>query len=138
MAVVVKRSVDFSMIDMANVAYYPRIYDLAHKCFEDAWPLLCGVTYPELVNDRRLGFPVVSVTSTFLAPIRYGDVITAEISLTSVGTTSLGWRFQFRRQDQTVVWQSEQMTVCVNMDTMEKQAIPDDLRPTLALHVEAS
>jgi len=138
MAVVVERSVDFSMIDMANVAYYPRTYDLAHKCFEDAWPLLCGVTYPELVNERRLGFPVVSVTSTFLAPIRYGAALFAEITLTSVGTTSLGWRYEFRRQDRTVVWRSEHMTVCVNMDTMEKQAIPDDLRHDLTQHVEAS
>jgi len=137
MAVVVERGVDFSMIDMANVAYYPRIYDLAHKCFEDAWPLLCGVMYPELVNERRLGFPVVSVTSTFLAPIRYGDAISAEITLTSLGTTSLGWRYEFRRQDGTLVWRSEQMTVCVNMDTMEKQMIPDDLRHDLTQHVEA-
>jgi 4-hydroxybenzoyl-CoA thioesterase len=138
MAVVVERGVDFSMIDMANVAYYPRIYDLAHKCFEDAWPLLCGVTYPELVNERRLGFPVVSVTSTFLAPIRYGDAISAEITLTSLGTTSLGWCYEFRRQDRTVVWRSEHMTVCVNMDSMEKQAIPDDLRHDLTQHVEAT
>jgi 4-hydroxybenzoyl-CoA thioesterase len=99
---------------------------------------LCGVTYPELVNERRLGFPVVSVTSTFLAPIRYGDAISAEITLMSLGTTSLGWRYEFRRQDRTVVWRSEHMTVCVNMDSMEKQAIPDDLRHDLTQHVEAT
>jgi len=29
------------------------------------------------------------------------------------------------------------MTVCVNMDTMEKQMIPDDLRHDLTQHVEA-
>ena len=37
MAVEIQRTVEFSMIDMANVAYYPRIFDLAHKVFEEAW-----------------------------------------------------------------------------------------------------
>ena len=29
MAVKIQRNVEFSMIDMANVAYYPRIFDLS-------------------------------------------------------------------------------------------------------------
>lgn len=137
MAVEVQRKVDFSMVDMANVAYYPRIYDLAHKVFEDAWPLMCSVSYPELVNVRRIGFPVASITSTFLAPLRYGDVITATIQIVSLGTTSLGWKFEFRNQRNETVWRSEQMTVCVSMDTMEKQSIPTDLRQGLKEHLMA-
>jgi len=137
MAVTVKRNIGFSMIDMANVAYYPRIFDLAHHVFEEAWSVMCDVTYPELVNTRRVGFPVVSVSSTFLAPLRYGDTVTATVSIVSVGTSSLGWRYAFNNQDGTVVWRSEQMTVCVDMDSMEKQPIPDDLRPGLAQHLEA-
>jgi len=68
MAVEIQRKVEFSMIDMANVAYYPRIFDLAHKVFEQAWEAMCDVSYPSLVNERRVGFPVVSLTSTFHAP----------------------------------------------------------------------
>ena len=40
-------------------------------------------------------------------------------------------------QDDVVVWRSEQMTVCVDMDTMVKQPIPEDLRPGLSQHLEA-
>lgn len=133
----VERSVGFSMIDMANVAYYPRIFDLAHQVFEEAWSEMCGVSYPELVNTRRVGFPVVSVSSTFLAPLRYGDVVRATVSISSVGTASLGWRYEFVNQGGVALWHSEQTTVCVNMDTMETQPIPEDLRPGLARHLEA-
>ncbi|MGB1099080.1 MAG: hypothetical protein ACPG34_07375, partial [Poseidonia sp.] len=77
MAVAIQRRVEFSMIDMANVAYYPRIFDLAHKVFEQAWEAMCDVPYPSMVNERRVGFPVVSLSSTFHAPLRYGDTITA-------------------------------------------------------------
>ena len=138
MAVKIQRNVEFSMIDMANVAYYPRIFDLAHKVFEEAWETMCGVSYPNLVNERRVGFPVVSLTSSFHAPLRYGDVITATVAITSIGTTSLGWTYAFANQHGETVWASEQTTVCVDMNTMEKQPIPDDLRPGLNQHLEAS
>ena len=137
MAVTVEREVGFSMIDMANVAYYPRIFDLAHQVFEAAWLEMCGVPYPELVKVRRIGFPVVSVSSTFLAPLRYGDKVRGEVAIASIGTASLGWRYTFVNQDDVVVWRSEQMTVCVDMDTMVKQPIPEDLRPGLSQHLEA-
>ena len=31
MAVHLQRGVDFPMVDLANIAYYPRIFDLAHR-----------------------------------------------------------------------------------------------------------
>ena len=40
MAVTLERRVDYPMIDNANIAYYPRIYDLAHRFFEEAWELM--------------------------------------------------------------------------------------------------
>ena len=86
MAVDLQRKVEFSMIDMANVAYYPRIFDLAHKVFEQAWEAMCDVSYPSLVNERRVGFPVVSLTSIFHAPLRYGDTITASVAICNLNS----------------------------------------------------
>ncbi len=136
MAVTLQRSVEFSMIDMANVAYYPRIYDLAHRFFESAWEQMCGVSYVTMITERNLGFPVVNVTSEFHAPLRYGDTITASVSITSIGTTSLGWKYVFQNQSGETLWVSEQATVCVDMDTMEKQPIPEGLRQGLQQHLE--
>ncbi len=36
MAVMLTRRVDFPMLDMAGIAFYPRIFDLAHRFFEEA------------------------------------------------------------------------------------------------------
>lgn len=138
MAVTLQRSVEFSMIDMANVAYYPRIYDLAHRFFESAWEQMCGVSYVTMISERNLGFPVVNVTSEFHAPLRYGDIISAQLSISHLGTSSLGWNYRFENQDGMVVWTSQQTTVCVNMETMKKQAIPNDLREGLDEHVQGS
>ena len=132
-----ERSVEFSMVDLANIAYYPRIFDLAHRFFESVWDDVCGQSYPHLINERRVGFPVVSVEASFLAPLRYGDVITAHITFSNIGTSSLGWRYRFVNQAGEEVWTSSQTTVCVNMDTMEPMPIPDALRRGLEPHMEA-
>jgi len=138
MAVTLQRSVEFSMMDMAKVAYYPSIYDLAHRFFESAWEEMCGVSYVTMITERSLGFPVVKISSEFHAPLRYGDVITAHLSITHLGTASLGWSYRFENQEGSVVWTSQQTTVCVNMETMKKQAIPEDLRKGLSEHSQGS
>ena len=136
MVMELERTVEFSMVDLANIAYYPRIFDLAHRFFEATWQEICGQDYPSVLYERRLGFPVVHVESSFLQPLKYGDTIHAAITIAHLGTTSLVWRYRFTNQDGQAVWQSKQTTVCVSMDTMEPTVIPDDMRQGLAPHVE--
>ena len=128
MATYLSRRVDFPMVDMANVAYYPRIYDLAHRFFEDAWEDICGLSYPTLVNDMRIGFPVVDISTKFHAPLRYGDTIHAKICISKVGIKSATWEYEFRNQDEILLWESTQVTVCVSMDSMDSLEIPEELK----------
>lgn len=116
------------MVDMANVAYYPRIYDLAHRFFEEAWEDICGLSYPTLVNDLRIGFPVVDISTKFHAPLRYGDTIHAKIWISQVGNKSATWEYEFRNQDDLLLWESTQVTVCVSMETMDSLEIPEVLK----------
>tara|TARA_B100000767_G_scaffold236302_1_gene229963 strand:+ start:2545 stop:3021 length:477 start_codon:yes stop_codon:yes gene_type:complete len=136
MAVELERRVDYAMLDGANIAYYPRIFDLAHRFFEEAWAPMCGTSYPEMINVRKIGFPVVHVETDFIAPLKYGDVIHATLSIGNIGTSSCTWNYVLRNQDQVVLWRSSQVTVCVNMDTLASQPIPEDLRAGLLAHQE--
>ena len=128
MAVTLFRRVDFPMLDMAGIAFYPRIYDLAHRFFEEAWEQICGIDYPTIINEMKMGFPVVDIKSQFHNPMAYGDVIEARIWISKVGTKSCDWQYRFYNQSQDLLWSSEQITVCVSMETMESLEIPDSLR----------
>ena len=131
MAVRLERGVDFPMVDLANIVYYPRIFDLAHRFFEDSWIPICDIRYADLLLVRKLGFPVVHVESDFLAPLRYGDTITATIWIDRVGETSCTWQYQFHNQESELLWTSTQVTVCVDMNSMNRISIPEDLRQGL-------
>ena len=128
MAVQSSRRVDFQMLDMAGIGFYPRIYDLAHRFFEDSWMEMCGLDYPHIIGEMKIGFPVVDIKSEFHAPFRYGDTINAKIWISKVGNKSCTWQYRFSNQNGELLWSSEQITVCVSMTNMDALIIPDILR----------
>jgi 4-hydroxybenzoyl-CoA thioesterase len=135
MAVQCTRKIDFPMIDLAGIAYYPRIYDLCHRLFEDAWEQFTSYNYQQILDDIGVGFPIKHIESEFHAPIRYGDIITIEISMSKIGSSSCVWEYSMTNQLGTMVWSSSQTTVCVNMITIQPVAIPEELRLAMVEHL---
>ena len=135
MAVTFTRPVEFAMLDGANIAYYPRIYDLSHRFFEQCWLEMCEISYPDLFNDKRVGFPIVHAESDFIAPMRYGDEVIATIWIDSIGSKSVTWNYKFHNQNDELLWTSKQVTVCVDIDSLKPQPIPDYLITGLEKHL---
>ena len=131
MAVRLSRRVDFPMLDLAGIAFYPRIYDLAHRFFEESWEEMCGFGYPHILQEMKIGFPVVDIKSEFHSPFRYGDTVNATIWISKVGVKSCTWQYRFHNQNDELLWSSEQVTVCVSMTNMESLPIPTELRTGL-------
>ena len=131
MSISLTRKVDFPMLDLAGIAYFPRIYDLAHRFFEDAWLEICGFSYPHIINEMKIGFPVVDIQTKFIQPLKYGDEITARIWISNVGNKSCTWEYKFYNQNQDLLWSSQMVNVCVSMSNMESMAIPEELRKGL-------
>ena len=63
------------MVDLAGIVYYPVYWDLAHRFFELSWEEICGIDYPKIIQELRLGFPAVKNECEFLAPLKYGDIV---------------------------------------------------------------
>ena len=131
MAIELQRRVDFPMIDLAQVVYYPEYFDLAHRFFEESWEQICGIAYPVITQQMHLGFPAVHTSSDHLAPLRYGDIVHCKLWIESVGSSSIIWKYQFRNQDEMLCWTARVVTVCVNMQTFEKQDVPADIADAL-------
>lgn len=129
--------VRFGDCDPAGIVYFPALYHYCHVAFEDAWRGALGVSYPELVNARRLGFPTVHVETDFVSSARYGDAIDFEVAVLRIGTTSVVFRFEGRVGDR-VVLRSTHTTVCLDLDEFAKRAIPDPIREALARLVPES
>ena len=131
MAVILQRRVDFPMIDLAQVVFYPEYFDLAHRFFEESWEEICGISYPVITQEMHLGFPAVHTSADHLAPLRYGDEVVCKLWIESVGNSSIVWRYLFYNQDEVLCWDARVVTVCVNMKNFEKMSVPDEIADAL-------
>ncbi|MBC8438052.1 MAG: acyl-CoA thioesterase [Euryarchaeota archaeon] len=127
MAVEHKRPVDWPMVDMAEVVYYPQYFDLAHRFFEESWGEICGINYATLTLQDRVGFPAVKTDAEHLAPLRYGDTICCKLWVSNLGDKSCTWSYEFTNQEGVLVWRATVVTVCVDLDSFKSIIIPKKL-----------
>ena len=86
--------------------------------------LLRAVGWPDLAR-----FPRRHLEAAFLAPVRFGDDVSVEISATAIGRTSITYGWRVVRGDQTCI---EGSLTCVHIDgDGTPSAVPDDLRHRL-------
>ena len=89
MAFTSSRRVDFPMVDMAKIVYYPQFWDLAHRFYEESWEYSCGVHYNEILSEYNIGFPLVHSEANFHHPLAYGDIVECTITVPKIGETSI-------------------------------------------------
>ena len=133
MAYTASRRVDFPMVDLAKIVYYPRFWDLAHRFYEESWEFSCGKHYNEILSSHKIGFPLVHSEASFVHPVSYGDTVYCKLTVPKIGNTSIHWHYEFRNQDGTLCWTADQITVCTDMSNIRsKLEVPDWMREGLA------
>lgn len=133
MAFTSSRRIDFPMVDIAGIVYYPKFWDLAHRFYEESWEYTCDMHYNELLQKHRIGFPLVHSEANFHHPLSYGDTAFCKITVKNIGNTSITWFFQIFNQNEKLCWSSTQTTVCTSMDSIsEKISVPEWIREGLS------
>jgi len=122
--------VRFGHVDPAGIAYYPRIFEYIHVVTEELWEQHVGVRYDHLIQERRLGFPLVSSNVDFRRPLRFGDRPIVRVTCFHLGRSSLGLRFVFEQEGETAL-EARMTTVCTDIEKLQSQPIPQAWRSKL-------
>ena len=128
----------FSDIDNAGIVYYPRFLHYFHLAMEEFFGSEIGVDYADALHKHNVAFPTVHLETDFRGRMRYGDRISMEVRVTKIGQSSIHWSYRgFRIGDQEqLIVEGSNITVCVKTDTFEKINVPDWLRRGLAAYME--
>jgi len=119
----------FDDVDGAGIVYYPQFFHLCHKAFEDFFDDAASVSYPQLINERRRGFPTVAIESKFTASLRYGDIALVKLAINKVGNTSATFDYEIRRKHDSRLCFSARITkVFMDLDKHCVLPIPDEMR----------
>jgi len=92
------QKIRFDDVDGAGIVYYPQFFHLCHKAFEDFFDDAASVSYPQLINEKRRGFPTVAISSDFSAPLRYGDIALVKLEIETIGRSSATFNFEIPPQ----------------------------------------
>ena len=126
------QKIRFDDVDGAGIVYYPQFFHLCHKAFEDFFDTAAPISYPELIRDRRLGFPTVAIESRFDAPLEYGDTAVVELAVDRVGRSSVDIGYTIRRRrDGTLCFQARVTTVLIDLDDRQPVPLTPELRKIL-------
>jgi 4-hydroxybenzoyl-CoA thioesterase len=127
----------FSDIDNAGIVYYPRVIHYFHLAMEEFFANEMGIDYAAVLHQRNLSLPTVHLESDFRRRLRYGDRINMEVSVINIGQSSITWRYKgYRKDEEELVVEGQNVTVCVRTDTFEKIDVPEWLRQGLTSYME--
>ena len=124
---VTQLDVRFGDVDPAGIAYYPRIFDFVHQANEALWDVHVGRRYYYLVSEEKLGFPLVHAEVDFKHPLRFGDRPIVKVTVSKLGTSSLGLHYVFFVDDVECL-DARMTVVCVRLDGLESVPIPAKYR----------
>lgn len=126
----------FGDVDLAGIAYYPKLLHACHCAMEDWWSDGLGKPYAAVMAEERYGMPAVHLDVDFVKPVRYGDVLTVQIGVLAIGSTSveLGFRLLGGDGDDDLRCTARIKTVGVDMDSLRPVPVPERWRGEFERH----
>jgi len=124
--------VRFGQVDYAGIMYYPRFFENFHAVFEDMFTARLGVPYTSILEDRRIGFPMVHIETDFRRPFRFGDPMRLVLDVTRIGRSSITFRYRgFNGREPEPSVEASAVVAVIDLDTFDTLEIPADIRVVL-------
>ncbi|MGA8229924.1 MAG: thioesterase family protein [Candidatus Acidiferrales bacterium] len=126
--------VRFADCDPAGIVFYPRYLEIFNNLVEDWFAEELHFSFPDIINAHGWGLPTVHLEVDFVAPSRFGEVLSATLLARKVGTTSLSLDILLQGPGPTGTDRVRGKVVVVLIDRKMNRAIalPDDLRARIS------
>lgn len=124
----------FGDCDLTGIAYHPAYFGMLVDVNEAMFASF-GVTWKELMFERRIGLPTVTLNVTFVAPSTYGDVLDFAVHVRAIGRASLDLETVVSVRG-TTIWTVKQRIVATSLENHKSHPWPDDVRAGLTRYLE--
>ena len=127
--------VRFADCDPAGIVFYPRILEMFNNLVEDWCCAGLDFSFDDIVIKRGWGLPTVHLEVDFIAPCRLGEVLTANLFVRSVGTSSISVDIVLCGPDQTDRVRGKVVLVLIDRQASRALPLPEALRSRIKAFV---
>ncbi len=120
--------VRFGDCDPAGIVFYPRYFEIFNDIVEDWCREGLQFSFPDLITQRGWGLPTVHLDVDFTAPSRFGEVLSATLTVRSVGASSVHLDINLCGPDGGLRVRGRVVLVLIDRQPHKAIPIPDDLR----------
>jgi 4-hydroxybenzoyl-CoA thioesterase len=120
----------FSHCDPAAIVFFPRYFVMFNNHVEDWFDDGLKLGYANVVTERRIGLPTVSVQCNFQRPSRMGERVSLRLGVERIGRSSIGLALECRHGDEVRV-RMQQVIVTTSLDDGKAVPIADDIRAAI-------
>lgn len=125
----------FGDCDLTGIAYHPAYLSMLVDVNEAMFASF-GITWQELMFERKLGLPVVTMNIEFYRPSTYGDVLEFNVHVRKIGKSSLDLETVVKVRDEPI-WSIRQRIVLTSTTDHKSRPWPEDVREGLERYLEA-
>ena len=123
--------VRFGDCDPAGIVFYPRYFEMFNNLVEDWHREALQFSFTEIVTTRSWGLPTVHLEADFVAPTRFGEVLSASLSVRDIGTTSVSLDILLQGPDGADRVRGKVVLVWIDRRVTQSIPIPDEVRARL-------
>ena len=116
----------FSDCDPSGIVFFPQYFVRLNGLIEDWVTEGLGVSYADLIGQRRIGMPTVNLQTEFCAISRMGDIVTFGLEVEKLGSRALVLRLDCSADSEQRL-RARQVIVTTNLETHRATEIPPDL-----------
>lgn len=118
------RRVEFAETDMAGIVHFSNFFRMMEAA-EHAFFRSLGFTVHEHENGATVGWPRVSATCDYRAPLRFEEEVEIHLIVAEVRSRSIRYQFIFRKvADGTEVARGSVAAVCATVEKATGKLVP--------------
>jgi 1,4-dihydroxy-2-naphthoyl-CoA hydrolase len=123
-------SVRFPDVDAAGIVYFAKAFDYAHLAWEE---LLSagGLPLHEAIPGRPWILPLIHAEADYRRPMRFGERLRVEASLTDVGGSTVTLRYAIKGVDGELRATVTLVHCAVDKTSARRIALPDEVLDVL-------
>lgn len=127
-------TVRFNHTDPASYVFFPRYFEMLQAAVEDWFTIALGISYADLINTHRIGFPTARTECEFFLPSRLGETVDVTVYVEKLGNASLGLVFVGSVKGEERL-RARSVLVAISLDDGKSRPIDDDMRVQIEAYI---